>query len=98
MLVQVVVEKLQQDTRVTVLGHVQRVGAPSAFDRCRLPSPTKQLMNTRDTGTSPLTEHCCRILGCRMGAEAVLALMDATPETPPCVVRSLGQGVIGVQF
>ena len=37
MLVQVVVEKLQQDTRVTVLGHVQRGGAPSAFDRSRLP-------------------------------------------------------------
>jgi len=29
----VVVEKLQQDTRVTVLGHVQRGGNPSAFDR-----------------------------------------------------------------
>ena len=28
-----------------------------------------------------------RILGCRMGAEAVLALMDATPDTPSCVVR-----------
>ena len=40
--------------------HIQRGGAPSAFDR---------------------------ILGCRMGAEAVLALMDATPDTPSCVVR-----------
>jgi len=29
----VVVEKLQQDTRITVLGHVQRGGNPSAFDR-----------------------------------------------------------------
>lgn len=29
----VVVDKLQQDTRITVLGHVQRGGAPSAFDR-----------------------------------------------------------------
>ena len=47
---QVVVDNLQQDTRITVLGHVQRGGAPSAFDR---------------------------VLGCRMGAEAVLALMDA---------------------
>jgi len=56
---QVIVDRLQQDTRVTVLGHIQRGGAPSAFDR---------------------------ILGTRMGAEAVLALMDATPATPPCVV------------
>jgi 6-phosphofructokinase 1 len=30
---QVVVEKLNQDTRITVLGHVQRGGSPSAFDR-----------------------------------------------------------------
>jgi 6-phosphofructokinase 1 len=30
---QVVVENLQQDTRITVLGHVQRGGNPSAFDR-----------------------------------------------------------------
>lgn len=37
------------DARVTVLGHVQRGGSPSAFDR---------------------------ILGCRMGAEGILALKD----------------------
>lgn len=30
---QVVVDQLQQDTRITVLGHVQRGGNPSAFDR-----------------------------------------------------------------
>lgn len=30
---QVVVDKLNQDTRITVLGHVQRGGNPSAFDR-----------------------------------------------------------------
>lgn len=30
---QVVVDNLQQDTRITVLGHVQRGGNPSAFDR-----------------------------------------------------------------
>merc|ERR1740128_1613179 len=65
----VVVERLQQDTRVTVLGHVQRGGAPSAFDR---------------------------ILGCRMGAEAVLALMDATPSTPPCVVSLSGNAAVRV--
>lgn len=56
-------EELGQDTRVTVLGHVQRGGAPSAFDR---------------------------VLGCRMGAEAVMALMDATPGTNPVVVTLKG--------
>lgn len=30
---QVVVDKLHQDTRITVLGHVQRGGNPSSFDR-----------------------------------------------------------------
>jgi 6-phosphofructokinase 1 len=29
----VVVDNLSQDARVTVLGHVQRGGSPSAFDR-----------------------------------------------------------------
>ena len=66
---QVVVERLKQDTRVTVLGHVQRGGAPSAFDR---------------------------ILGCRMGAEAVLALMDATPSTPALVVSIDGNAAVRV--
>lgn len=30
---QVIEDNLQQDTRITVLGHVQRGGSPSAFDR-----------------------------------------------------------------
>ncbi|XP_045448341.1 ATP-dependent 6-phosphofructokinase [Melitaea cinxia] len=63
----VVVENLQQDTRITVLGHVQRGGSPSAFDR---------------------------ILGCRMGAEAVMALMEATPETESCVVTLDGNQAV----
>ena len=33
MVKKVIVDKLNQDTRITVLGHVQRGGAPSAFDR-----------------------------------------------------------------
>jgi len=65
----VVVDKLHQDTRVTVLGHVQRGGAPTAFDR---------------------------ILGCRMGAEAVLALMDATPATPAVVVSLNGNAAVRI--
>lgn len=60
---------LQYDTRVTVLGHVQRGGSPSAFDR---------------------------LLGCRMGAEAVLALMEMTPESEPCVVSIDGNQMVRV--
>lgn len=65
----VVVDGLNMDTRVTVLGHVQRGGAPSAFDR---------------------------VLGCRMGAEAVMALMDATPDSEACVVSLDGNSAVRV--
>jgi len=65
----VVASRLKMDTRVTILGHIQRGGNPSAFDR---------------------------ILGCRMGAEAVLALMDATPDTEPCVVSLDGSCAVRV--
>ncbi|KAK5640541.1 hypothetical protein RI129_011352 [Pyrocoelia pectoralis] len=63
----VIVDNLQQDTRITVLGHVQRGGSPSAFDR---------------------------VLGCRMGAEAVMALMEADENTEPCVISLDGNQAI----
>ncbi|VDO08833.1 unnamed protein product [Rodentolepis nana] len=64
-----ITEKLGLDTRVTVLGHVQRGGRPSAFDR---------------------------VLGIRMGAEAVLALMDADkkPDLPACVITLVGNQAV----
>lgn len=65
----VIVSKLKQDTRITVLGHVQRGGSPSAFDR---------------------------ILGCRMGAEAVLALKEAKPDTEACVISLDGNQAVRV--
>ncbi|KAL2761537.1 ATP-dependent 6-phosphofructokinase, platelet type isoform 6 precursor, partial [Daubentonia madagascariensis] len=60
---ELVVTQLGYDTRVTILGHVQRGGTPSAFDR---------------------------ILASRMGVAAVIALLEATPETPACVVSLSG--------
>ncbi|XP_053492354.1 phosphofructokinase, muscle b isoform X1 [Ictalurus furcatus] len=62
-----VTKKLGFDTRATILGHVQRGGTPSAFDR---------------------------ILGSRMGVEAVMALLEATPDTPACVVSLSGNQAI----
>ncbi|RXN23017.1 ATP-dependent 6- liver type-like protein [Labeo rohita] len=56
-------DRLGYDTRVTVLGHVQRGGTPSAFDR---------------------------VLSSKMGVEAVVALLEATPETPACVIGLSG--------
>lgn len=61
--------KLKYDTRVTILGHVQRGGAPSAFDR---------------------------LLGCRMGAEAVFALMEMTEDSEPCVISIDGNVMVRV--
>ncbi|XP_014287714.1 ATP-dependent 6-phosphofructokinase isoform X1 [Halyomorpha halys] len=69
MIKDVVVKRLKQDTRITVLGHIQRGGNPSAFDR---------------------------ILACRMGAEAVIALMDATPNSEAIVVSLNGNQAVRV--
>ncbi|XP_059827900.1 ATP-dependent 6-phosphofructokinase, platelet type isoform X2 [Hypanus sabinus] len=69
MIKDLVVKRLGYDTRVTILGHVQRGGTPSAFDR---------------------------ILASRMGIEAVLALLEASPETPACVVSLSGNQAIRV--
>lgn len=65
----VITSKTELDTRVSVLGHIQRGGSPSAYDR---------------------------ILGSRMGAEAVLALMDATSESAPCVVAVDGNQIVRI--
>ncbi|KRX20493.1 6-phosphofructokinase [Trichinella nelsoni] len=64
-----IVDRLHYDTRVTVLGHVQRGGNPSAFDR---------------------------LLGSRMGAEAVLALMDTSPDAESCVIALDGNSIVRV--
>ncbi|XP_060944166.1 ATP-dependent 6-phosphofructokinase, liver type [Limanda limanda] len=62
-----VVDRLGYDTRVTVLGHVQRGGTPSAFDR---------------------------ILSSKLGVEAVVALMEGSPETPACVIGLSGNQAV----
>uniref|UniRef100_A0A3P8TC12 ATP-dependent 6-phosphofructokinase n=1 Tax=Amphiprion percula TaxID=161767 RepID=A0A3P8TC12_AMPPE len=62
-----VVKRLNYDTRVTVLGHVQRGGTPSAFDR---------------------------ILSSKLGVEAVIALMEASPDTPACVIGLSGNHAV----
>lgn len=63
----IIVDNVHHDARITVLGHVQRGGSPSAFDR---------------------------ILGCRMGAEAIAALLESTPETAACVVSLSGNQAV----
>ncbi|KAJ2659850.1 6-phosphofructokinase, alpha subunit [Coemansia sp. RSA 1200] len=59
---EILATRLGYDTRVTILGHVQRGGAPAHFDR---------------------------FLGTMQGAEAVEAILRATPETPSPVIGML---------
>ncbi|CAF1170909.1 unnamed protein product [Adineta ricciae] len=66
---ELITNRLKFDTRVTILGHVQRGGCPSAFDR---------------------------VLGTRMGTEAVLALMEATPTSQPVVIALSGNQTVRV--
>lgn len=66
---QIIKDNLHYDTRTTILGHVQRGGNPSAFDR---------------------------LLGCRMGAEAALALMDMNEKSEPSVISIDGNVIVRV--
>ncbi|XP_061834538.1 phosphofructokinase, muscle b [Nerophis lumbriciformis] len=66
---EMITKRLGFDTRTTILGHVQRGGTPSAFDR---------------------------ILASRMGMQAVMALLEATPDTPACVVTLSGNMAVKV--
>ncbi|XP_044734750.1 ATP-dependent 6-phosphofructokinase [Chrysoperla carnea] len=63
--------RIKQDTRVTVLGHVQRGGYTSAFDR---------------------------IVACRMGAEAVLALMESADDAESLVIGIQGNQIVRVNL
>ncbi|EDQ92699.1 uncharacterized protein MONBRDRAFT_17406 [Monosiga brevicollis MX1] len=64
-------ERLGYDTRVTTLGHVQRGGAPSVYDR---------------------------ILATRCGAEAALAVLNATHDTPARIVGTRWTQMIQVDL
>nr|AAA62385.1 phosphofructokinase [Drosophila melanogaster] len=65
----VIDERLKHDARITVLGHVQRGGNPSAFDR---------------------------FLACRMGAEPLWPLMEATKDSVPVVISLDGNQAVRV--
>lgn len=60
-------DDLKLDTRVTTLGHVQRGGAPCAYDR---------------------------MLSTLQGAEAVNAVLEATPETPSPVISIIENKIV----
>lgn len=78
--------RLQHDTRITSLGHVQRGGTPSAYDRILVGIVFFQA-GTRSSRVFFFEQ------GCRWGAAAVLALLDFTPSTEPCVVTMQGNQI-----
>ncbi|MGE0822016.1 MAG: 6-phosphofructokinase [Candidatus Binatia bacterium] len=63
----ILTERLGEDVRVTILGHIQRGGSPSAFDRN---------------------------LSSLLGAAAVAAIAQATPETEPVLIGLRGNRVV----
>ena len=66
---EVIDTKLGHDTRITVLGHVQRGGKPSVYDR---------------------------LIGCRMGAAALVAILEAEGEIPPIMIGVQGNNICQV--
>lgn len=93
-------DRLSFDTRTTVLGHVQRGGTPSAFDRILVSiSANGQWFTSLHTHTHThlrilLCMSVCVVQGSRMGVEAVMALLEATPDTPACVVSLSGNHAV----
>lgn len=91
---QTVVSQLNQDTRITVLGHVQRGGNPSAFDRVLVGGfPFESTIEDLRQIYELVGFLCVKFQGCRMGAEAVMALMEADENSIPCVVSLDGNQV-----
>lgn len=87
------VKRLGYDTRVTILGHVQRGGTPSAFDRILVSSSLPPLPWGRG-GPRGVTSPSLSSQGSRMGVEAVMALLEGTPDTPACVVSLSGNQAV----
>lgn len=68
---QTVVSQLNQDTRITVLGHVQRGGNPSAFDRVlvRIYWHSKQYFEFSSFNyVNECVNNCVRISGLPYGS------------------------------
>lgn len=74
----VLAEKLGEDTRVTILGHVQRGGAPSAYDRWMSTLLGYAAVQEVLAATPESTPH---ILGVRHNRIAQLPLVEAVQRT-----------------
>src|SRR6056297_3024769 len=76
--VNVLKEKLTPDTRLTILGHVQRGGSPSAFDRYM---STMQGYKAVETISKMKAEDPAQLIGMRKNSNVASPLMDCVHET-----------------
>jgi 6-phosphofructokinase 1 len=71
-------ERLGEDTRVTILGHVQRGGAPSAYDRW-MPTLVGHAAAMEVVNAGP--EHDPQLIGIRHNRVSRIPLMEAVERT-----------------
>ena len=76
---QVLEDRLGEDTRVTILGHVQRGGAPSAFDRSM--SSIARLRRRRGGAGAPTADSVPQLIGIRDNRVAKAPLMECVART-----------------
>jgi 6-phosphofructokinase 1 len=78
MVADVITEHAGEDTRVTILGHVQRGGAPSAYDRW-MPTLMGHAAALEVLGAGP--DHIPQLIGIRHNRVSRMPLMDAVART-----------------
>jgi 6-phosphofructokinase 1 len=92
---QVLEQQLGEDARVTILGHVQRGGAPSAYDRCLSTvlghAAVEQLLRDR-TDTPP------QLVGIRGNQVVSSALMDCVAQTRAVAERISAKDLDGAML
>ncbi|MCF7913854.1 MAG: 6-phosphofructokinase [Spirochaetaceae bacterium] len=76
--VQVLKERLTPDTRLTILGHVQRGGTPCAFDRYM---STMQGYKAVETISEMTADDPAQLIGLRRHSNVASPLMDCVQET-----------------
>lgn len=87
MVADLMTERIGEDTRVTILGHVQRGGAPSAYDRW-MPTLMGHAAALEVLGAGP--GHVSQLIGVRRNRVVKTPLMDAvarTREIPDMIER-----------
>jgi 6-phosphofructokinase 1 len=78
MVADLITERAGEDTRVTTLGHVQRGGAPSAYDRWM---PTLMGQAAADEVLDAGPGHVSQLIGIRNNRVARMPLMEAVART-----------------